>query len=59
MRYFYYGNEKRKDRVSWEHAVNSSDGMQREDDLVIEEDTIYEIDRECEACRQRIRNGEW
>ncbi|CDE70160.1 unknown [Clostridium sp. CAG:277] len=33
--------------------------VRKEDDLVIEEDTIYEIDRECEACRQRIMKGRW
>ena len=57
MRYFYYGNEKRKDQASWEQWGKYSDKAEREDDLVIEEDTIYEIDRECEACRQRIRKG--
>lgn len=57
MRYFYYGPEKAK-----ETAVESSEEDRRqkqEDDLVIEEDTIYEIDRECEACRKRIPKGQW
>ena len=57
MRYFYYGPEKAK-----ETAVESSEedrGQKQEDDLVIEEDTIYEIDRECEACRKRISKGQW
>ena len=57
MRYFYYGPEKVK-----ETAIESSGEDRRqkqEDDLVIEEDTIYEIDRECEACRKRISKGQW
>lgn len=57
MRYFYYGPEKAK-----EMAVESSEEDRRqkqEDDLVIEEDTIYEIDRECEECRKRISKGQW
>lgn len=53
MRYFYYGPEKAK-----ETAVESSEEDRRqkqEDDLVIEEDTIYEIDRECERAGREFQ----
>ena len=41
------------------HQMEYGSKVRKEDDLVIEEDTIYEIDRECEACRQRIMKGRW
>mgnify|MGYP000369511986 CR=1 FL=1 len=59
MRYFYYGVEKGKESMPSGHGMENRRNVKREDDLVIEEDTIYEIDRECEACRQRIMKGRW
>ncbi|RHU94887.1 hypothetical protein DXC08_09205 [Clostridium sp. OM07-9AC] len=59
MRYFYYGIEKRKESMSSGRQMEYGSKVRKEDDLVIEEDTIYEIDRECEACRQRIMKGRW
>lgn len=59
MRYFYYGTEKRKESMTSGQGVKNRQKGNKEDDLVIEEDTIYEIDRECEACRQRIMKGRW
>ena len=59
MRYFYYGTEKRKESMSSGRQMEYGRKVRKEDDLVIEEDTIYEIDRECEACRQRIMKGRW
>ena len=59
MRYFYYGTEKRKESMSSGRQMEYGSKVRKEDDLVIEEDTIYEIDRECEACRQRIMKGRW
>lgn len=61
MRYFYYGKEP-ESRERWEGSRNccntrracarGSYGMMGEEGLVIEEDTIYEIDRECQSCRR-------
>ncbi len=59
MRYFYYGMEKRKESMPSGQGIENRQNRNRDDDLVIEEDTIYEIDRECEACRQRIMKGRW
>lgn len=59
MRYFYYGTETRKEAMPSGHGIENRQNGNKEDDLVIEEDTIYEIDRECEACRQRIMKGRW
>ena len=59
MRYFYYGVEKEIESMPSGHGMENRRNVKREDDLVIEEDTIYEIDRECEACRQRIMKGRW
>lgn len=57
MRYFYYGPEKAKETAAESSGQNRR--QKQDDDLVIEEDTIYEIDRECEACRKRILKGQW
>ena len=59
MRYFYYGMEKEKESMPSGRGMGNRRSVKREDDLVIEEDTIYEIDRECEACRQKITKGRW
>ncbi|MBO5483977.1 MAG: hypothetical protein J5979_02050 [Lachnospiraceae bacterium] len=63
MRYFYYGNEQingeRKNGSGRNCRTDSSYGSWQkrragmDDELVIEEDTIYEIDRECVACRKK------
>ncbi len=58
MRYFYYGMENRKNVLSADQT-KPEQREYREDDLVIEEDTIYEIDRECEACKKRIMKSRW
>lgn len=65
MRYFYYGTEleskEGKDRARTcgnrenSHRRGQKD-MMMDGELVVEEDTIYEIDRECEFCRQRRQN---
>lgn len=72
MRYFYYGPNEKK--VVASGVENKSSGILEEradfgqdktvsidGDLVIEDDTIYEIDRNCMACRKRgmgYTNGE-
>lgn len=64
MRYFYYGNEqdgsrRREDPEGFRRMGDSCSrrgyGGGQEEGLVIEEDTIYEIDQECESCRSRQR----
>ncbi len=61
MRYYYYGNgvktEKKRLKASvlsekrpWQVILQES--LLQDQDLVIEDDTIYEIDRECLRCRQ-------
>lgn len=66
MRYFYYGKEKEEKRNP-SGEKNSAIGLSSasietktydwEEDLVIEEDTIYEIDRMCLSRRSRRRPG--
>ena len=66
MRYYYYGNPDTetvpKENIHFlSSRVNASDSEQSLSmtaqkteivgDLVIEEDTVYEIDRECLKCR--------
>lgn len=60
MRYFYYGNEQNSKgqrqadlRSNGMGQVQNSWQNEMEDGLIIEEDTIYEIDQECLACRKR------
>lgn len=69
MRYYYYGNQEKSTRSNrvWSKAAEESSGgsdaaavsmtaqeQRIEGDLVIEEDTIYEIDRDCLRCKARI-----
>lgn len=60
MRYYYYGettnsqmhgNSERGIGVGY-HLKNLE---LQDSDLVIEEDTVYEIDRECLKCRRKHR----
>lgn len=63
MRYFYYGKEteergrvydsKRKENV---HGGTSVVTSGKESDLIIEEDTIYEVDRMC-LCRRPVQKS--
>lgn len=62
MRYYYYGDEASSQRRKTIHAMHvdepsydTSDNL-RDRDLIIEEDTIYEIDRECLKCRQQHKH---
>ena len=57
MRYFYYGTEKRKESMSSGRQMEYGSKVRKEDDLVIEEDTIYEFAGEGAAGRQTIING--
>ena len=61
---YYYGKEKNEIKAFENH--NTSNETQKSDEvkriiiddnteLVIEKDTIYEIDRKCEKCRRRMR----
>lgn len=61
MRYFYYGSEQeergtnRQQYRRGNHYRRDRYDMMEEDGLVIEEDTIYEIDWECRNCRKKNR----
>lgn len=56
MRYFYYGmgnmEDTRGSRAGDNYRRNRRQRSSRSS-LVIDEDTIYEIDEECEECRRR------
>ena len=61
MRYFYYGKEpeggERREQQEGYFNMGKSYGRSRyrhiqEGEVIIEEDTIYEIDQECESCRR-------
>lgn len=58
MRYYYYGNQNEHEQKQAVHAMHVSDSHRMraarldDRDLVIEDDTIYEIDRECLRCRK-------
>jgi hypothetical protein len=54
MRYFYYGNKENK-RKETSYGMQPAWTNFREEDLVEEEDTIYEIDRHCEECQKRMQ----
>lgn len=58
MRYYYYGNQSDPEQKQSIHAMHVSDSQSvrtvkpADRDLIIEDDTIYEIDRECLRCRR-------
>ncbi len=58
MRYYYYGNQSDHGQKQVVHAMHVTDPHRMrmvkpgDRDLVIEDDTIYEIDRECLRCRR-------
>lgn len=57
MSYYYFGEEKTKEKKDettvYEKRVNPFPIQQGS--LIIEEDTIYEIDEECMHCQQKKR----
>lgn len=56
MRYFYYGMgnmENTRKSHAGDNYRRTGRQMPPGSSLVIEEDTIYEIDEECEECRRR------
>ena len=59
MRYYYYGNQHDSEQKQEIHAMHVYDPHKMQTvkhgdrDLVIEDDTIYEIDRECLRCRRQ------
>lgn len=59
MRYYYYGNQHDHGQKQAIHAMHVSDSQSvraekpGDRDLIIEDDTIYEIDRECLRCRRQ------
>lgn len=61
MRYYYYGEEACSKRKRAIHAMDVYDQFKlsnddpKDRDLVIEEDTIYEIDRDCLRCKGNMK----
>lgn len=56
MRYFYYGTgnmENTRDGRAGDNYSRNRRQRPSRGSLVIDEDTIYEIDEECEECRRR------
>lgn len=59
MRYYYYGGRPGNGQKQSIHAMHVYDpqltrkNKQKDRDLIIEDDTIYEIDRECIRCRRQ------
>lgn len=63
MRYYYYGRNSEPPENGWDrqHTEGKRRLSQQEidrqledaDELVIEDNTVYEIDRECIRCRQK------
>lgn len=55
MRYYHYGTERQEKPLkgSGMPLSEQTDAFCRSDqDLIIEDDTVYEIDRECLGCRR-------
>ena len=63
MRYYYYGRtgeqtEAKQDRQPVRYRTGLSQQeidrqMEGEEELIIDENTVYEIDRECIRCRRK------
>lgn len=65
MRYYYYGDKRSPTEKTAGSgragAVRTGSGRRmpdRDQDLVIEEDTVYEIDRDCIQCQRKRGNRE-
>lgn len=70
MRYYYYGNEEKKPISNTENcqirAAQSNPGVEsriqripvKKGQLIIDEDSVYEIDTECVECKKN-RGREW
>lgn len=55
MRYYRYGAQDRKEFETKE-VTRSTKNTGHIDRLIIEEDTIYEIDEECMECLKKEKN---
>lgn len=51
MRYYRYGNKETKQDVEAEEK-QSSNVIGKFGELIIDEDTVYEIDEECLRCKK-------
>lgn len=67
MRYYYYGREpeggKKRQQSEGYGSMGRADGrgvhkMAQQGEVIIEEDTIYEIDQECESCRRNRQKSQ-
>ena len=52
MRYYRYGNKETKQEIEAEEK-EMSNLIGRFGELIIDEDTVYEIDEECIRCKKR------
>lgn len=61
MRYYYYGNDVKTARIRQKasalsanryHQLYFQENLFQDQDLIIEDDTVYEIDRECLRCKK-------
>lgn len=55
MRYYHYGTDAVRAPLESEGMIWSNNANKKiwdDSDLIIEEDTIYEIDRECINCKK-------
>ncbi|MCH5266919.1 MAG: hypothetical protein J1E62_01135 [Lachnospiraceae bacterium] len=60
MRYYHYGTDAVKLPLESKGMVWSDNGNKKiwdDKDLIIEEDTIYEIDRECINCKKGLHGN--
>ncbi len=53
MKYYYYGNDKRNREYPMQGMERREEGHKewRQGELIIDEDSVYEIDMECVRCR--------
>lgn len=54
MRYYRYGNYNRKNDLETKEK-NTELPLGRYGELIIDEDTIYEIDQECIRCKEKMQ----
>ncbi len=52
MRYYRYGSDQRKKDLEAEEKQRQ-EVLSRFGELIIDEDTIYEIDEECFRCKEK------
>lgn len=56
MKYYYYGSQIEKNELEEKPVTVQRETIEKIPGLIIEEDTIYEIDEECLRCKRRGQN---